>query len=479
MTAERIRITSEEEARAILAEVRRIVETPRPELVDHTFPKQAAFIEDRSTFKAAKCSRRAGKSRGIGMWLLEPLFDEPGVTTLYLAKTRQSAEEIMWGNILKVLNREKGLGLRLNESDLTLTNEVNESKLRLGGADASPDEMTKYLGGKLKRVAIDEAAEFRQNLEKLVYEILFPALADHDGELALLSTAGSLLKGLFYEVTRPDLAKRRKGWSVHEWTSLDNPYMREKILKQIAKLKEDNPRIEETPWFRRSYLNEWVSDSTKQVYRYDPSRNDLLAAPDPRGRLHVLGVDLGFTDATAFAVASFSMADRYCDFVDSHKASGLDLTAVAERIRYYQRLYNPYAIVVDGAAKQAVEELKNRHQLPLIAADKQGKADIIAIYSAELIMGRIRYVQPAMEPITSEYPDLIWDEKSSRKEEHPACENHGADACLYAWRHCFYHLAHSAPEKVKQSDEERIDEWADAEAERLAQSRLKPFWDRS
>lgn len=473
MNARRLKIESEEQAIAVLEAVARLVNEPPLEFVDRKHEKQAAFLLDQAKLKVAQAARRGGKSMGIGMWLLEPVYKEPEVTTIYLAKTRQSAEEIMWRDILKRLNREMGLGLVPNESELSLTNPANGSKVRLGGADASPDEMTKYLGGKPRRVAIDECADFRQDLERLVYEILYPALADHDGELALIGTAGQLLKGLFFDVT----TGKRKGWSVHKWTGLDNPYMREKILKQIEKLRLDNPRIDETPWFRRSYLNEWVTDDSKVVYRYDSARNDIAAVADAGRRVHVLGLDLGFNDATAFAIASFGPNSKRCDFIDSYKKTGMIISDVAERLDYFRRRYEPAYYVVDGASKQAVEELKQRFGFPLIAADKLGKAEIIEIFNSELLAGRIAYLQPTMAPVTSEYPDLIWDEKASRREEHPACENHGADACLYAWRYCWNYLANPTPVK-RLTVEEEIEAWAEDEAERLAGEKIKPFWER-
>lgn len=473
MGALKFKIDSVETAYAVLNEVVRISKEPVPQFYDDNFPMQMGFIRDPGIFKAAQCPRRAGKSRGVGLWLLEPVYHEPEITTLYFAKTRMSAEEIMWRDVLKAINRDLALKFKSNETDLTLTNTLNGSKIRLCGADASPDEMTKYLGGKIRRIAIDECADWRQDLEKLVYEILYPALADHDGELAMIGTTGQLLKGLFYQVT----TGKRKGWNVHKWSALDNPYMREKILKQIAKLKMDNPRIEETPWFRRSYMNEWATDASKLVYRYDADRNNIKTLPEVGKRINVLGLDLGFTDATAFSIASFGPHVKRCDFIDSYKKTGMTISDVAERLDYYKNLYDPYAYIVDGAAKQAVEELKQRFGFPLVAADKMGKAEIIEIFNSELLSGRVGFLQPTMEPVTVEYGDLIWDDKAAKREEHPACENHGADATLYAWRHCFYHLSAPIEEKIL-TDEEKVNEWEERESERVATRKQKPFWER-
>ena len=49
----------------------------------------------------------------------------------------------------------------------------------------------------------------------------------------------------------------------------------------------------------------------------------------------------------------------------------------------------------------------------------------------------------AAAPLMDEYSQLIWDERSQRREEHPAAPNHCADAALYAWRHCYQYLAES------------------------------------
>lgn len=437
----------------------------RRSLVDENFPKQAAFIRSKAKFKAALCTRRAGKSYGGGAWLLEPIFKEKNVTTLYIALTRDSAKRIMWRDVLKEIDANHGLDLRPNETDLTLTNTSNGSMIGLIGADSGPHEMKKFLGSKLRRVVIDEAADFRQDLQELV-NVLIPALADHEGELALTGTVGAICQGLFYDVTRPELALRKPGWDVHEWKSNENPYMRDKIAKQIAELEAQNPRIRETPWFRRMYDNEWVPDDKSLCYRYRRGYNDLAVLPaGSEAYVSVLGVDLGWSDASAFSIGSYRAHDPNLYVQDFYKAKGMDISDVAERIRYYQRRYNPFAMVIDGANKQAVEEMKNRFLLPLEAAEKKGKAEFIELMGSEFLTQRIYLVGEALDPLREEYEGLIWDPKElPKKVEHSACENHGADATLYMWRKAFSYLAQARPAPKQR---ETIDEWEERQAQSI------------
>ena len=91
---------------------------------------------------------------------------------------------------------------------------------------------------------------------------------------------GNLKKGLFFDLAHgqdPCFAGTwsKMGWSGHRWSALDNPYIRENWLQEIADLKAANPRIEETPLFQQHYLGRWVIDDSRLVYRYQPGRNDF------------------------------------------------------------------------------------------------------------------------------------------------------------------------------------------------------------
>lgn len=479
MTARKLTITSEEQAIAVLTEVSRLKDVPAPEFVDDNFPAQAAFIRDPAKRKASKCTRRAGKSLGIGRILYKEAYNFPGCTCVYIALTKATARAIMWKDVMKSLNTQLGLGASFNETTLRVTL-PNGSEILLTGMDAGEDEMEKLLGGKMRVAVVDEAGSFRVDLRKLVYENIEPALADLDGYMILGGTPTEYTQGLFFDVTK-DEGDREPGWSVHEWDTFQNPYMVKNWTERLERLRETNPRVEETPAYKRMYLGKWVVDTSDLVYKYEDTRNQADALPD-QNHVYVLGVDFGFTDASAFALAAYSVVDRSLYFVESYKKSGMTVSDVAERLAYYVKRYNPYKIVVDNAARQTVEELRQRFGFPLEAADKQGKAEFIEIMNSELLQGKIKLVLPQTDELATEWRGLIWDkdawEKRKRREEHPGCENHLADAALYAWRHCYHYLSRPLVAPVVKSDVEKVDEWEERQAANLHKQKKKAFWER-
>ena len=474
--AANLHITSEEMAYAVIAEVNRLINTPAPEFVDKSFPKQAAFVNDPSSRIAALCTRRAGKSYGIGLRMSKDAYETPECSVIYLALTRDSAKRIMWKDVLKPINRKLGLGIKFNEASLTATF-PNGSVIYLFGADSNSDEMEKVLGSKLKTLVIDETGSFRQDLRKLVYEMAEPALADYDGSVILIGTPTDLTKSLFYDVTMG----KEPGWSLHTWNTFDNPHMAEKWKVRLDRLVALNPRVVETPAYKRMYLGQWVVDADKLCYKFDVNRNRVEAIPKGNYQ-YVLGIDLGYEDASAFVVGAYREFDKKLYLIDVFKQSKMTLTSndegvpnVEDKINYFRNKYELNYIVVDGANKQAVKELERRLKVPLIPADKTGKADFIEIMSSEYIQNNVQLLMPVMEALADEYVSLIWDDKSLKKQEHPACENHAADAALYLWRHCYNYLAAKPP--VTKSEEERMEEAM--EEELISDSKEdKPFWDK-
>src|SRR5574343_1924212 len=98
-------------------ERRGLLPSGKPSPLDMTFPQQRALIEDPSRLKAACCTRRAGKTFGIGLYIWDVALKNPGCTILYLSLTRQSAKEIVMRDVLERLDRELGTGVHFNYSE--------------------------------------------------------------------------------------------------------------------------------------------------------------------------------------------------------------------------------------------------------------------------------------------------------------------------------------------------------------------------
>jgi hypothetical protein len=125
----------------------------------------------------------------------------------------------------------------------------------------------------------------------------------------------------------------------------------------------------------------------------------------------------------------------------------MDVTDVANRIKWYKRTFDIDRVVIDGANKQAVMEIQKRHDVGLTTADKTGKVDFIQIMNAEFIQTKIK-LSIECDELKDEYLRLIWDDKSLKRQEHPNCANHLTDAALYAWRFCYQFLAVQEKQKI-------------------------------
>ena len=117
------------------------------------FPKQDAFVQDKSRFITALCTRRAGKTNGLALRFFNTLQKYPGCFCPYIALTRESARNIMWG-ILQEQSEKYKLKAIFTESNLTMTM-GNGSRLQLFGADMK-NFIKRLKGIKTPGAAIDE-----------------------------------------------------------------------------------------------------------------------------------------------------------------------------------------------------------------------------------------------------------------------------------------------------------------------------------
>jgi PBSX family phage terminase large subunit len=429
---------------------------------------QEDFIAHPARFKAMIATRRFGKSYTGGLYLCKEAYENPGVSCIYIALTRESARKIMFKDILKPINRKLKLQMKFNETALSATL-PNGSVIYCMGVDSSEDEKDKLLGQKYKVAIIDECASFSIDLRELVYGTLKPAMADLGGTIAMLGTPGNLTKSLFFDVT----SGKEPGWHVIKADTKDNPYMAEKWAKEIEELKKNQPYITETPMFKQMYLGQWVIDTDSLVYKFNEERNLFEHLPMyARGDWqYMLGVDLGYDDDSAFVVTAWHEHDKSLYVVDVFKRSKMDITDVATQIKKMQSRYGIHKIVIDGANKQAVEEIQKRHQIPLITADKTGKSDFIEIMNSELIQGHIKLHTALARPLIEEWSGLVWKESAKKREEHPNCPNHLSDACLYIWRYCYSYLS----EKPKEVAKWGTTEWYTEEEERMEQEAMEHF----
>jgi PBSX family phage terminase large subunit len=438
-------------------------------MTKNLFKEQYDFIADPSRRKAAICSRRSGKSYAAGRYLIKEALENEGTMCVYIARTREAAKRILWRS-LKEADQRFRIGIKFNNADLVATFPNNSQIMFTGANDAS--DVDKLRGAAFSLAVLDEAAFFNINLRELVNEVLTPALLDRDGSLVLISTPNSACTGFFYDITE----KSKYNFSVHRWTVKNNPHMTHAVRSIEADIKNGILDPSDAS-YKREYLGLWVRDNQDIVYEYGDD-NLLKDTPESNDWEFVLGIDLGYHDATAFVVAAWSPDLPYLYFVDEYKQTKMLTSEVEEKIHAFMRDYNFSSIVMDtggGSSKMLLETFKQRSGLPVKAAKKtQDKLGMIKLMNSDLKNGTIK-VAVGME-LLQEWDKLQYNK--SKTAEDRRFDNHLSDAALYAWtesRHFLHESPVMEPEKGSSAYFERLEERiADALLEKDGKSDYDP-----
>jgi hypothetical protein len=235
-----------------------------------------------------------------------------------------------------------------------------------------------------------------------------------------------------------------------------NPYMAAQFAAE-AKRREESAAGKydwtRAPDWRREWLGQWVLDASARVYRFDDRVNVLadstIAASLLRGDpewTYLLGVDLGWKDATAIVLGAYRAADPRYYVVRSFARPEMTYGALGRELKEIAGQYRVARVLVDvssGPAKQLAESLRVDHALPVTAAEKTEKASYVGRMNSDFVEGRIQCIAENRE-LFKEWHELVLDSKKSDWAEAKRFANHLADAALYAWRDSL-HRFQSAP----------------------------------
>ncbi len=434
-----------------------------PNLLEACFDKQKDFINDESRRKALFVARRSGKTWTVAVMLIKYCLEAPATKCLYFGLTAESAWNTIYLHMIEVLCRDFNIKTDINVTQKTITFD-NKSFIKITGDDANDKQIDKALGGKYKVVVFDECQSINHDLENWIKNKLAPAMVDLDGTIVMAGTAGDLMGERFwYKVTKTEGA-REAGWRVHSWTPFDNPFMKDKIQKHFADLKADNANIEEDPGFRQQWLCQWVIETSGRIYKYDPVKNSLqdkiltksLTDQESKWKF-VIGMDFGYEDPNAIVVGGFYKHDPTCYIVDSYKKNHLQLDEIAELVLQWRDKYKPIFIVGDAQDKIVIETLRNKHRIPIVAAQKLGKFAHIVAMNSDFLTGKIKVIESNNRALIKEWDELVWAESKrllGEYKENPTKDNHLADACLYL--HHFSKHYRATPEPIITEQEQRM-----------------------
>lgn len=395
-------------------------------------PKQRAFVCDPARRKVALCSRRAGKSHGIAAWLIDGALEDPGGLSVYIARSKGDARRIMQPAIDYFSARYPELRLKLREVDgqLLLMVGLTRHSIWLAGCK-DQSEVGKFRGSKYKRAAIDEAQEYGAFLRELVTDSIEPALIDKAGHLLLAGTPSPVPAGLFYEVSTGDGSP---AWPTHHWTIFDNPHIPD-AAAEVALFCETYGLNPESATYRREYLGQWVRDEGALVYPYSAAINAVTADAVPEGLRHILALDFGFGNATAFTILGIRSGFPEVWVLRAWKVAGLIPSAVAAHTERLRAEFGAGLQIVGdegGLGKGYAEEMRQRYGIGIVAAEKTKKRAYQEIVAGELRSGTIKIVARACPQLLDEMCLLQWG--PGRAAEDPRFENDCCDSMLYGAR---------------------------------------------
>lgn len=429
-------------------------------LVAELSPKQRALHKDNSVSICVVCTRQSGKTSEAILRILEVLFSAPGRIAYFIMPTRDRARDTFWDR-WKTACVGFGLTEENHHETLLETRLPNGSILRLIGV---PDKKRadRVRGQTLDLIVIDEAANFPDEvLQYLVEECCTAALGIKNGTLYVCSTPGMEPAGYLYRI----YTDKQLEFSRHFLSLRDNPAWKDPDA-YLAKVRRQFGYSESDPSYQREWLGKWVADLSRRVYKLGDD-NAIDAAPTCD--FHVMAVDLGATDESAICVLGWRENERTLYCVHEEAEGELDITSVAERVKVLQEQYKPLVTMVDGAAKQSVLELQNRHSIPLEATPKAPgyKPKAIAQLNADFKRGSV--LIPRSFDVIGQMRALQWHAKKIGLAENPGQPNDRCDAFLYAYLRAYHYI-----EQIKADEPEPgTNAWFERERELIREAHEK------
>lgn len=434
-------------------------------ILGENFKPQTDFINDPARFLSGQCSRRAGKSSGLGRKFIKSMEKHPKGQAIYLGLTIESSHEIMWP-VFQELNDTHQLGLTFLESKHIIKH-PNGAYLKLVGADQK-NFIKRLKGRKYIAVGIDEAQDFGSHLQDLIDTVLTPAISDYeDSWIAVTGTPGPVPQGYFFDVTQ----NRKHGYSHHEWTLLDNPHMPnpEGFIADLIKKREwqnDHPTL------LREYRNRWVLDAESLWIRYNEKTNDYTSLPAEHKWNYILGVDIGFNDADAIAVVAWSETSPVTYLVEESIKSKQGIQALINQIEFYQKKYNAYKIIMDegGLGKKVAEDFRQRFGVPLEPADKSKKQTNVELLNDSLRLGKFKAKANTRFVQDSYLVQIDWLKSTPNKiviKKSPHSDI--IDAVLYAFKESY---AYTHKPEPPQPPKWGSQEWLDAQHDAMFEAEL-------
>jgi len=425
----------------------------RPRFIEDLHGSQRAFVVDQSSRKSAVCGRRAGKSSGIGAWLVEGMISKPGTRSVYVGVTAAKAKQVLWDLVLTKMVKKYGLPLTMTTpSGQHMVRHSNGSTLWLVGCK-DRSEMEKFRGEAYYRFCIDEAQTYGDWLQAAIADAIEPALLDYQGALAVCGTPSPAAVGFFHDVSTGAV----QGWSwQHHWTFLDNPFMEGLNEPSDRSAWLENYRVGlgwgiDHPTYRREWLGEWIDDAGALIYPFSSVENAWTPSGEgpyglPPGEYRYgLGVDLGFGEqSTAFVLVADRVGFQELYVLKAYKRTRLIPNALAAHVQQVRanllkETGAHLTVVVDeGALGKGYAEQMRALGVGCIPAQKVNKRTYQEYVRGLITSGNVKASGTNVKDLLDEARKVQFDPETGQEDERYV--RHCCDAFLYITRQMFPRL---------------------------------------
>lgn len=295
-----------------------------------------AFIKTKYRFIVACLSRRTGKtliSNALGLiTALEPDTD------VLIMSPNYNLSGISY-ELQRKFIKSFGLEVLRDNAKDRLIELTNGSSIRMG----SVNQVDSTVGRSYKLIIFDEAALTTKG-ESAFNVALRPTLDRVNSKCIFISTPRG--KNWFYEFYMRGFSSETTQWASIHSDYHENPRVLESdILEARITMSKSE--------FAQEYLAEF-SELQGTVYKLntDCIVANLTETLDPAKYDVIMGVDIGFRDATAAVVLFVDLDDHLAYVVDTYSASGKTTGQYAEGIKALDEKYSVDYIFVDSANAQ-------------------------------------------------------------------------------------------------------------------------------
>lgn len=444
-------------------------------LIKQFYDRQRDIMLDCNKFRKiiAITSRRTGKTTmNAGLCVFECLT--PNSNVAYINLTFTNAVEQIFELIVDYAN-SIGFSINFKSKSEGVIRFNNGSRIKITG-NSNNSEADKLRGFNCRLAIIDEIGHQR-NIDYLVNEILVPQMADYTDSTLLLTGTPSRVPNHFS--TR--IFNSDNEYKKYHFTMLDNPFIPNprKLIEEEAANKGMGIN---TPFIRREYFGEFVSDLEAIVFKDYKSYKELPDLTDFNPIGINIGGDYGYKDYNGIVTVIYNKEKAIV--LKEDKFNKANVSKIIEKmLSHYDyaiglnKKYGwniPVKIYADYNEESITKELMIKYKVPAFNCYKYDKAYAIEKLAEMSRTGRLLVPEGGL--CADEMEQTLYDRDAKTDaiiselsdDYHPDI----LMALLYASRRMFYDMGLDVKYKFQEGEEKLVVE--DSHEKSIRNTLIKP-----